>query len=61
MTDSGRDHQGQLRKQLYVHCSLMVMARQENRVVSANLADWPRQGSNPGPTGFEANIASISG
>ena len=24
----------------------------------ANLADWPRQGSNPGPTGFEAKRLS---
>ena len=30
------------------------MFRQSGFGAPANLADWPRQGSNPGPTGFEA-------
>ena len=32
--------------------------RQSGFGAPANLADWPRQGSNPGPTGFEAKRLS---
>ena len=39
MTDSGRDHQGQLSMQLYVHCSLMVITRQEKNIASIS-DDW---------------------
>ena len=32
--------------------------RQSGFGAPANLADWPRQGSNPGPIGFEAKRLS---
>ena len=37
---------------------LSTALRQSGFGAPANLADWPRQGSNPGPTGFEAKRLS---
>ena len=37
---------------------MWVPSRQSGFGAPANLADWPRQGSNPGPTGFEAKRLS---
>ena len=40
------------------NCSAYRDDRQSGFGAPANLADWPRQGSNPGPTGFEAKRLS---
>ena len=39
---------------MQAHNRLQRTDRQSGFGAPANLADWPRQGSNPGPTGFEA-------